>query len=116
MVNVVAVCLAGGEVKLVNLLYDEVLFTYRVRASSATFLTFEGLEKSLMATASDQAVTLWDLNQHKIWHEFKPHQGRSITWVEFLPGEPVLFTASEEDNSIKMWLFERGQSEPRLLR
>jgi U3 small nucleolar RNA-associated protein 21 len=33
-----------------------------------------------------------------------------------LPNEPVLISASEDDNSIKMWLLEKGQSEPRLLR
>ena len=30
--------------------------------------------------------------------------------------EPVLITSSADGNSIKMWLFEKGRTEPRLLR
>jgi U3 small nucleolar RNA-associated protein 21 len=72
-----------------------------------------------MATASRDSgvVVLWDLNQKKIWTQLKiPHSGRALSSVAFIPNEPVLVTASEDDNSIKMWLFEKGQSEPRLLR
>ncbi len=36
--------------------------------------------------------------------------------IAFIPNEPVLVSSSEDDNSIKMWFFEKGQSEPRLLR
>lgn len=120
VVNVVACGLVDGRIVLLNLLYDEVLFTYTMRdgrVNQISFLTDTRLGLSLMATSSTSTVVLWDLNQHKIWHEMqKPHAGRDITSLEFLPGEPVLITASEEDNSIKMWLFEKGQSEPRLLR
>ena len=37
-----------------------------------------------------------------------PHAGRAITSLEFIANEPVLVSVSEEDNSIKMWLFEKG--------
>jgi len=53
-------------------------------------------------------VVLWDLNAQKIWAEITPHAGRAISSLQFLANEPVLVTASEEDNSIKMWLFEKG--------
>ena len=33
-----------------------------------------------------------------------------------MPNEPVLATSSEDGNSIKMWLFEKGLIMPRLLR
>jgi U3 small nucleolar RNA-associated protein 21 len=33
-----------------------------------------------------------------------------------MSNEPVLISSSEEGNSIKMWLFEKGQAVPRLLR
>jgi U3 small nucleolar RNA-associated protein 21 len=72
-----------------------------------------------MATASNKsgAVALWDLNAKKIWAEMKqPHNGRGISSLAFIPNEPVLVTASEDDNSIKMWFLEKGQSQPRLLR
>lgn len=52
---------------------------------------------------------LWDLNARKIWAEMKhPHSGRSINSLTFVPNEPILVSASEDDNSIKMWFFEKG--------
>lgn len=72
-----------------------------------------------MATACKEGgvIALWDLNAKKIWAEMKtPHSGRNVNSISFIPNEPVLVSASEDDNSIKMWFFEKGQSEPRLLR
>ena len=72
-----------------------------------------------MATACREGgvIVLWDLNAKKIWAELKtPHAGRNINSICFIPNEPILVSASEDDNSIKMWFFEKGQSEPRLLR
>jgi len=46
----------------------------------------------------------------------RPHNGRAVNSLAFIPNEPILVSASEDDNSIKMWQFEKGQSEPRLLR
>lgn len=45
-----------------------------------------------------------------------PHGGRGISSLAFIPNEPVIVSASDEDNSIKMWLLEKGQALPRLLR
>lgn len=36
--------------------------------------------------------------------------------MHFLANEPILVTASEEDNSLKMWFFEKGTTQPRILR
>ena len=72
VVNVVAVGCKNGAVKLVNLLYAEVLFTFQNTdggVSQITFLTDTTLGQSLMATSSEDsgAITLWDLNAKKIW-------------------------------------------------
>ena len=72
-----------------------------------------------MATSSHQSgrIVLWDLNAKKIWAQMeKPHSGRAISSLEFISNEPVLVSVSEDDNSIKMWLFEKGQVHPRLLK
>jgi hypothetical protein len=37
-----------------------------------------------------------------------PHNGRKISWLQFMPIEPILVSSSEEDNSLKMWFFEKG--------
>jgi U3 small nucleolar RNA-associated protein 21 len=122
VINIVACGLEDGSVLLLNLLYDEVLFTFKMMQGAVhqiSFMTDANLGLSLMATSCRDSgvVTLWDLNARKIWAEMRqPHSGRQVTSVAFLPNEPVLVSASEDDNSIKMWLFEKGQSEPRLLR
>ena len=72
-----------------------------------------------MASTSAEvgSIVLWDLNARKIHAEMEsPHGGRDVTHLSFLANEPVLVSASEDDNSIKMWLFEKGQLKPRLLR
>ena len=122
VIDIVAVGCSDGSIHLVNLLYDEVLFTFTQKEGAITaisFLTDSTLGLSLMATTCQASgrIVLWDLNAHKIWTEMEnPHQGRAITSLSFIPNEPVLVSASEDDNSLKMWLFEKGQSQPRPLK
>jgi WD40 repeat protein len=114
--------MSNGQIHLMNLLYDEVLFTFQQADGGANFITFltdTTLGQSLMATASNRhsSIALWDLNAKKIWAEMKhPHSAHGISSLAFIPNEPVLLSASEDDNSIKMWFLEKGQSLPRLLR
>lgn len=114
VVDHVAVGLKDGTIMMVNLLYDEVLFTFKQREGSiltTSFLTDTTLGLSLMASACKHSgtIVLWDLNAQKIWAELKvPHNARNISSLAFIANEPVLVTASEDDNSIKMWLFEKG--------
>lgn len=59
----------------------------------------------------------WDLNQRKIYSTLSNvHAGKQVSDIQFMQNEPVLITSSEEGNSIKMWLFEKGLTVPRLLR
>jgi U3 small nucleolar RNA-associated protein 21 len=39
-----------------------------------------------------------------------------VSQVHFLANEPILVTASEGDNSLKVWFFEKGTTQPRILR
>ena len=105
-----------------NLLYDEVLFTFKHKeggVQSISFLTDSSLGLSLMASTTQEtgSIVFWDLNARKIYAEVEnPHSGHDVTHLSFITNEPVLVSASEDDNSIKMWLFEKGQLKPRLLR
>lgn len=123
VVDVVAVGCQNGQIHLINLLYDEVLFTFAHKegtVGSISFLTDSSLGQSLMASTSLDdvgSIVLWDLNARKILAEMSgPHSGRDITHLSFIANEPVLISASEDDNSLKMWHFEKGQLKPRLLR
>lgn len=117
-----AVGCSDGAIHLINLLYDEHLLTFTQRDGAViatSFITDTSLGLSLMASASRDSgtIVLWDLNSKKIYAEMKqPHGGRDISSLSFLSNEPVLVSASEDDNSIKMWLFEKGQTKPRLLK
>ena len=116
VIDIVAVGCADGTIHLVNLLYDEVLFTFTQKEGSITaisFLTDSTLGLSLMASSCQASgrIVFWDLNARKIWSEMEtPHSGRAINSLSFISNEPVLVSASEDDNSLKMWLFEKGQS------
>ena len=114
VIDIVAIGCSDGTIRLINLLYDEVLFTFTQREgaiSNISFLTDSALGLSLIASTSHQSgnIVLWDLNSKKIWSQMeRPHAGRAISSLEFIPNEPVLASVSEDDNSIKMWLFEKG--------
>ena len=114
IVDIVAVGCQDGSINMINLLYDEVLFTFSHRngaVTSMSFLTDTTLGQSLMAStcAESGTITLWDLNAKKIFAEMdNPHSHKEVTHLGFISGEPVLVSASQEDNSLKMWLFEKG--------
>ena len=122
VIDIVAVGCRDGSIKMINLLYDEVLFSFKHREGaiqSIAFMTDSNLGLSLMASASQESgsIVFWDLNAKKIWSTMEePHSGNGVTHLKFLANEPVLVSSSEEDNSIKMWFFEKGQSKPRLLK
>ena len=70
-----------------------------------------------MASVSGDSVTLWDLNKQKVYSVMQgPHGGRNVASVQFMHNEPVLISTSDDDNSIKMWFFEKGTTQPRLLK
>ena len=114
VVDIVAVGCQDGSVQLINLLYDEVLFKFSHKdgaVTSISFLTDTGLGQSIMASTSQDngSIILWDLNAHKILAVMdSPHSGKDVTHLSFILNEPVLVSASDDDNSIKMWLFEKG--------
>lgn len=54
-------------------------------------------------------MTLWDLNKQKVYSVMQgPHGNRNVASVQFMHNEPVLISTSDDDNSIKMWFFEKG--------
>jgi len=68
-------------------------------------------------SANVGSIVLWDLNARKILAEMNaPHSGKDISHLGFIANEPVLISSSDDDNSLKMWFFEKGQLKPRLLR
>jgi WD40 repeat protein len=77
--------MSDGSIAMLNLLYDETLFTFQQKQGAiltTSFLTDAVIGFSLIASACKNSgtVVLWDLNAKKIWAEMKnPHNGRAIS-------------------------------------
>lgn len=116
-VDVVAVALANGDIHLINLRFDQVLFSFRLEHSPPVSLSFRTDGPPILAAGSeDGQIAIFDLKQ-KILLSMMPQAHRSrVSTLRFLPGEPIMVTSSP-DNSIKMWIFDRQNgSGCRLLR
>lgn len=127
VVDVIAIGLESGKIKLINLLYNQELlcFDQAQDGGSIKALSFSSdvaLGVSLLASVTRSSnggrnIVFWDLNQKKIHSILKDaHSGKQVSDIKFMANEPVLISSSDEGNSIKMWLFEQGLSVPRLLR
>lgn len=85
VVDLVSVGLNDGSISMINLLFDETLFSFQQKQGpilATTFLTDAVIGVSLMASACKNSgtIVLWDLNAHKIWAEMtNAHNGRSIS-------------------------------------
>jgi len=117
VIHTAAIGFSDGEILIANLYYDEVLLKFQQTEGSIQALSFStdsSMELSILASISNDAqggsnIVLWDLNKQRIYSVIQmAHGGRQITDLHFMPNEPILITASDDDNSIKMWHFEKG--------
>jgi len=82
--------------------------------TSLTFRTGTGLQ--LMAAGGGAGVvTVWNLEERKLHCTMRDAHDAPIIRMHFFPGQPVLLTAGA-DNSIKEWIFDGSDGDPRLLR
>ncbi|KAF7806839.1 WD repeat-containing protein 36 [Senna tora] len=115
--DVVAVGCADGSIHVHNIRYDEelVTFTHSTRGS-VTALSFSTDGQPLLASGgSSGVVSIWNLEKKRLQSVIKDAHDSSITSLHFFANEPVLMSASA-DNSIKMWIFDTSDGDPRLLR
>eukprot|EP01022_Parablepharisma_sp_SALTPOND_P000854 TRINITY_DN105149_c0_g1_i1.p2 TRINITY_DN105149_c0_g1~~TRINITY_DN105149_c0_g1_i1.p2 ORF type:complete len:1065 (+),score=106.10 TRINITY_DN105149_c0_g1_i1:9590-12784(+) len=120
VVDVVAIGLESGRIIVANIKTDKILLSFEA-GSKITSLSFShpesGIEYSLLAastTAGD--VVLYDLNAKRVHTTIKAHNSKCVEKAFFIPGEPLLLSSSGDANSIKVWIFEKGQIKPRVLR
>ena len=127
MVDIIAVGFENGSIILLNMLYNEIVLKFIQIADGGSikrmsFSSDLSLGVSLLASITESNeggsnIVFWDLNQKKIYSKLENvHSGKQISDIQFMANEPVLITSSDEGNSIKMWLFEKGLVVPRLLR
>ncbi|KAK3023814.1 hypothetical protein RJ639_044738 [Escallonia herrerae] len=115
--DVVAVGCANGKIHVHNIRYDEeiVNFSHSTRGA-VTALSFSTDGQPLLASGgSSGVISIWNLDKKRLQCVIRDAHDCSITSLHFFANEPVLMSASV-DNSIKMWIFDTSDGDPRLLR
>jgi U3 small nucleolar RNA-associated protein 21 len=115
--DVVAVGCADGKIHVYNIRYDEeiVTFTHSTRGA-VTALSFSTDGQPFLASGSSSGViSIWNLEKRRLQCVIKEAHDSSVASLHFFANEPVLMSASA-DNSLKMWIFDTNDGDPRLLR
>ncbi|KAL8542233.1 hypothetical protein ACS0TY_003195 [Phlomoides rotata] len=115
--DVVAVGCSDGKIHVHNIRYDEEIVTFTNSARGAvTALAFSTDGQPLLASGgSSGVITIWNLEKRRLQSVIGEAHDCSIVSLHFLASEPVLMSSSA-DNSIKMWIFDTSDGDPRLLR
>ncbi|WJX71859.1 hypothetical protein P8452_55804 [Trifolium repens] len=115
--DVVAVGCADGKIHVHNIRYDQELvkFTHATRGS-VTALSFSTDGQPLLASGgSSGVISIWNLEKKRLHSVVREAHDGVITSLHFFANEPVLMSSSA-NNSIKMWIFDTSDGDPRLLR
>ncbi|XP_068326063.1 U3 small nucleolar RNA-associated protein 21 homolog [Pyrus communis] len=115
--DVIAVGCADGNVHVHNIRYDEELVTFSHSTRGAvTALSFSTDGQPLLASGgSSGVISIWNLEKRRLQSVIRDAHDGSVLSLHFLVNEPVLMSSSS-DNSIKMWIFDTTDGDPRLLR
>lgn len=108
---------ADGKIHVHNIRYDEeiVTFTHSTRGS-ITALSFSTDGQPLLASGgSSGVISIWNLEKRRLQSVIREAHDCPIVSLHFFANEPVLMSSSA-DNSIKMWIFDTTDGDPRLLR
>lgn len=114
-VDVAAIGLSSGRIVLLNLKVDVVLMEFTQEWGAVTGIAFRTDGPPMMATSSiNGQIAFWNLEEKKVAGTLLAHNDGIFT-LRFLPNEPLLLTTST-DNSLKLWIFDKLDGNPRLLR
>lgn len=142
--DVIGVGFSSGQILLMNLKLDTVLFSFKQEGGAVTSLSFRTDSASdrfpfMVSGGADGKLHIWNLgtpsnnspaggnddddddDEDAITYERKlekiiedAHSG-SVSRVHFLHGEPIMIS-SAEDNSVKVWIFDAPDGSARLLK
>ncbi|KAM7513777.1 hypothetical protein LguiA_003360 [Lonicera macranthoides] len=115
--DVVAIGCTDGKIHVHNLRYDEEIVTFTHSSRGAvTALSFSTDGQPLLASGgSSGVISIWNLEKRRLQSVIREAHDCSVTSLHFFANEPVLMSASA-DNSVKMWIFDTSDGDPRLLR
>ncbi|KAL6557568.1 hypothetical protein OROMI_017918 [Orobanche minor] len=115
--DVVAIGCSDGKIHVHNIRCDKkiVTFTHSIRGS-VTALSFSTDGQPLLASGgSSGVISIWNLEKRRLQSVIGEAHDCVIVSLHFFANEPVLMSSSA-DNSIKMWIFDTTDGDPRLLR
>lgn len=113
--DVVGVGLSNGKISLLNLKVDEILMEFNQDWGPVTGLSFRTDGPPVMISSSvNGQIALWNLEERKIVGTLSAHCD-SVVSLKCLPSEPI-FLSTSTDNSMKLWIFDKPDGGPRLLR
>jgi U3 small nucleolar RNA-associated protein 21 len=142
--DVISVGFESGDILLINLKMDKVLFSFLQDGGAVTSFAFRTDAQStkfpfLASSSADGRVFIWNLGtrrdaadndmdsdnednepkkpklERKLQYVMEEAHMRRVSKLHFLHGEPILISSSM-DNSIKMWIFDAPDGTARLLR
>lgn len=140
--DVIGIGLNTGDIVLLNIKFDQPLFSFKQTGGAVTSLSFRtdaGADKSpyLASSGEDGRIYIWNLgssnsnnvseNQttaermqvklgRKLQNTIDEAHFGAVNRVEFLYGEPILLSTGVDDNSLKVWIFDSPDGSARLLR
>lgn len=116
-IDVVGLGFVSGEISVHDIRTDERLMRMRMDGGSIRGLAFRSDGQPILVSAcSSGNLAIWDLGAGgRLLHLIRGAHDGPITSAEWIPGQPLLVTAGE-DNSVKQWLFDSPTALPRLLK
>lgn len=134
--DVVAMGFSSGDILLLNLKLDCILFSFKQEGGAVTALSFRTdavAERYPFMTSSsaDGRLHIWNLGGggdgddsdddnssnkgRRLQSTLDDAHKAAVTKVSFLHGEPIMVSSSQ-DNSIKVWIFDSPDGSARLLK
>ncbi|KAL4591371.1 hypothetical protein LXL04_004332 [Taraxacum kok-saghyz] len=115
--DVVAVGCSDGNIHVHNIRYDEEVVTFsQTTRGAVTALSFRTDGQPLLASGgSSGVISIWNLEKRRLQSVIRDAHDSCVISLHFFANEPVLMSTSA-DNSIKMWIFDTTDGDPRLLK
>ncbi|EJU00815.1 Utp21-domain-containing protein [Dacryopinax primogenitus] len=116
-VDVVAIGFSSSQAIVYNIRTDESIMKLSMASGGIRAMAFRSDNEPILATASSTGqIATWDLSKSaRLVHLSRMAHGAGVTALYFVPGQPLLLSAGE-DNSVKQWLFDSPLAPPRFLK
>ena len=118
VIDIIAINFTDGDIILFNMKKTKIILKLfsQYNITSMAFSCCNTMSHSLLVTGCDNGiVNIWDLNKKSIHYTIN-NDFTNISNILLLPEEPIMIITSEEDNSIKMYKFEKNTSIPQLFK